>query len=340
MKIPIKGIVVFGLVCTVAVESAILIPRIRLGIDESQMPEESLRPAGASYLQVSSTDGLPGVSTALQPAQKTFQRESTRDVATYIAETGATEEARLELARQKAEAKASFLEEQQRLALEYQELQKELAEQRAQQNLNDPNVPGYVPGVGTYLVGEGGTLNNPGGLTVIPPGGTASVDKNLHPSGDNGDYNYIPNVPGSSLNGNTGNNGSMIDPNGQGTSPGNTTIDSGTTFNPASSTPSSPASDGGSNTYCGEFACTFVCTCANCFNPTAWPEGRLASTFMLVPTPYITPGIMCRVEGGLGGWYDTEDGDKVLTGRNIIVFHADHSVGAGETSAYVKVYTG
>lgn len=331
MKIPVKGIAVFGLCCVVAVEAAVLIPRVRLGIDESQMPEESLNPVGTSYLEVNSTDGLPGVASALSPAQKTYQRESTRTVAVYISETGATEEARIELARQKAEAKAAFLEEQQALALEYAELQKQLAEQRAQQELDNA---ANMPSAGTYVVDSNGNL------VPVNPGGTASADKNLYPSGGNGEYNYVPNVPGSSLSGNNGISGSLVDPNGQGMSPGHTTIDPGTEFHPASSEPTTPASDGGSNTYCGEFACTFVCTCSNCFNPAAWPEGRLASTYMLVPTPYITPGTLCRVEGGLGGWYDTEDGDKVLTGRNIIVFHADHNLGAGESTAYVKVYTG
>lgn len=317
-------VIPLALVCVIAVEAAILVPRMRNRPNASSIPDASVSPIGESYLEVSSTDGLPGVATALQPAQKTYQELSTMQIATYIEDTTATEDARIALAQEKAEAKVAFLQRQRELALELAALQREREAASSGQSLNDPSLPGYVTDPGIYIVGDGGTLDNPSSLTQWTSGDTIAFDENGNPYvvqdggiyGD-GEYHYVPSAPGASLNDH----------------------DTPQTVTPTPDTTPAQNNDFADiDSYRGEFTATFVCTCQNCFDPVTYPASRLLDNFVLAPTSYLTPNTYVRIDGGLGGRYIVENGDATINGRNLYVFYSDHNLGGGVMSGYVKVY--
>lgn len=312
------------LMCVVVLECAYLVPLklTTLGIDS--VPPEYKVPASASYLVLNGTDGLSGVASKLIPHQQAYQEQSTEAVATYIEETSATEELRLQRAREKAEARQKFFEEQQELARKYEELLKEQQANQPQYSLNDPDSIVNNPGI--YAVGPGSSLNNPSYVVPTTPSGSGSFDGFV--SGDLGNNgaagnldmgsNYVPNTPGSGLNDNERPADNVLDP---------AVVDTYV-----------PDSDSTPDNYCGEFIVTLVCTCPNCFNPTLWPESKLSDSFILADPAFLAPGIQVQLTSKEFGTYSVHDADGRVTGRELILFHGSHGIGPESNVLFAKVY--
>ena len=89
--------------------------------------------------------------------------------------------------------------------------------------------------------------------------------------------------------------------------------------------------------YFGQFHARFVCTCAECFNSSEWPDVEPGSTYILADSEYIPAGTMVTLDQGSNGTFEVRDAAGVVTGREVIVFNANHSEANGHMQLYPKI---
>lgn len=113
-----------------------------------------------------------------------------------------------------------------------------------------------------------------------------------------------------------------------------------TTVPEVSSTPTPEATPDSvelETSYFGQFHAQFVCTCAECFIPSEWPDVQSGSSYILADPEFIPDGTMVTLDQGSSATFEVRDAAGTVTGREVIVFNANHSEANGHMQLYPKI---
>lgn len=90
--------------------------------------------------------------------------------------------------------------------------------------------------------------------------------------------------------------------------------------------------------YFGQFKATFVCTCVSCLKSSEGGEVTVGAQYILADPEYLTPGLIVTLDNGSLEEFEVRDSDGLVTGRELLVFNANHDEANGSMLLYPKVY--
>lgn len=92
------------------------------------------------------------------------------------------------------------------------------------------------------------------------------------------------------------------------------------------------------DSYFGQFKATFICTCASCFKPSEWDGVTAGEHYILADPEYLPSGVTVLLDNGSQEEFEVKDSNGLLTGRELLVFNANHDEANGSMILYPKVY--
>lgn len=92
------------------------------------------------------------------------------------------------------------------------------------------------------------------------------------------------------------------------------------------------------DSYFGQFKATFVCTCASCFKPSEWEGVSAGEHYILADPEYLPSGVTVTLDNGSRAEFEVRDSEGLVTGRELLVFNANHDEANGSMVLYPKVY--